>query len=221
MDDLRIVLLLIGATVIGGIYAWGRFQARTRAPGKRRIPPSVRQRPGEAPDDSLVEQELERMQETMSDRLPEEPPAPAADIEKLLVISVVSGSDQPFSGDVLARAFAKNKLYFGDKSIFHRLVRQAGEDVSVFGVANLFKPGDFGTGDLNDFETAGITLFLELPAPIDGLQAFDDFVQTAERLAVELGGQLQDRKHCVITHQSLMLQREVLARSRLRKPLTA
>ena len=46
-------------------------------------------------------------------------------------------------------------------------------------------------------------------------EAFDDFVQTAERLAVELGGQLRDQKHCVITHQELMQKREQLAASQL------
>jgi cell division protein ZipA len=220
MDDLRLILLLIGVAVIAGIYAWGRFQGRLRLPGKRRVPPSKRKAPREAPDDALIEQELARMQQAMRD---EPPAAPAAsgDIEDLVVVSVVSGSGEPFSGEALARAFANNQLFYGDKAIFHRHVRQGGEDVSVFGVANMFKPGDFGNGDLNGFETAGITLFLELPAPIDGLQAFDDFVQTAERLAVELGGQLQDRSHCVITHQALMQKRELLARSRLRAPLTA
>lgn len=223
MDELRIILLVIGIAVIAGIYAWGHFQDRLSMPGKRRTPPSARQQPGDAPDEALIEQELARMQQAMSDEPPVAPQQqPAADdIESLLVISVVSGSGQPFSGEALGRAFANNGLFYGDKAIFHRHIRQGGEDVSVFGVANMFKPGDFGDGDLNGFETAGITLFLELPAPIDGLEAFDDFVQTAERLAVELGGQLQDRKHCVITHQALMQKRELLVRSRLRAPLTA
>lgn len=222
MDDLRLILLLAGVAVIAGIYAWGRVQGRLRMPGKRRVPPSARKTQDDVPDDALIEQELARMQQAMSDS--DEPPAataPSADIENLLVISVVSGSGLPFTGEALARAFANNQLFYGDKAIFHRHVRQGGEDVSVFGIANMFKPGDFGDGDLIDFETAGITLFLELPAPIDGLKAFDDFVQTAERLAVELGGQLQDRKHCVITHQALMQKRELLVRSRLRAPLTA
>ena len=221
MDDLRLILLFAGIAVIGGIYAWGRFQGRIRLP-RRRVPPSVRKTPGDAPDEALIDQELQRMQQAMSD----ETSAPAAgatgdDIEELLVISVVAVSSEPFGGEALTRAFANNKLHYGDKSIFHRHIRQSGEDVSVFGVANLFKPGDFGNGDLHGFETRGITLFLELPAPIDGLQAFDDFVQTAERLAVELGGQLQDNRHCVITHQALMQKRELLARSRLRVPLPA
>lgn len=147
--------------------------------------------------------------------------AAPSDTERLLVISVVAAADQPFSGDALRKAFANNDLLYGDKAIYHRLTRRDGEDVSVFGVANMFKPGDFGDGALESFVTPGITLFLQLPAVIDGLQAFDDFVHTAERLAVELGGQLCDERHCVITHQALMQIRENIATSRLRAQVNA
>jgi cell division protein ZipA len=224
MDDLRLILLLIGAAVVLGIYAWSRFQTRPWRQQSRRTAPSKQRT--ESPDEAVIQQELQRMQQAMSDEdvVAEAPPRPAAaveELEELLVISVVAADDQPFSGEALRKAFANNDLSFGDKSIFHRLVRQRGEDVSVFGVANMFKPGDFGSGDLSQFATQGITLFLELPAPVDGLEAFDDFVHTAERLAVELGGQLRDRKHGLITHQALMQKREILASSRLRTPLAS
>jgi cell division protein ZipA len=222
MDDLRLILLLIGATVILGIYVWSRLQNMPGKPKPRRVPPTKQRT--EAPDEAVVQQELQRMQQAISgqDAVAAATPAvAAADIEEVMVLSVVAAAGQPFNGDALRKAFANNNLVFGDKAIFHRLVRQRGEDVSVFGVANLFKPGHFGSGDLNGFATQGITLFLQLPAPIDGMDAFDDFVHTAERLAVELGGELQDQKHCVITHQALMLKREALARSRLRTPIAS
>jgi cell division protein ZipA len=217
MDELRVILLLIGAAVIGGVYAWTRFQVRPRKAKAR--PVATNREQLDAPDDEAIREELQRMQQVMIGQQ-EESPAPT-DESQLLVISVVAAADQPFSGDALGKAFANNDLCFGDKSIFHRLVRRNGEDVSVFGVANMFKPGDFGSGDLAGFETLGITLFLELPAPIDGLEAFDDFMQTAERLAVELGGQLQDQKRCVVTHQALMQKREALLKSPMRAPLAS
>jgi cell division protein ZipA len=219
MDDLRLILLLAGAAVIAGIYAWTRFQTLT---GKRRGRPVARPRQAaDAPDDAVIEQELQRMEAAMSGERAEAPADADADIEQLFVISVVAAPGQPFSGEMLGKAFANNELCFGDKAIFHRLVRRNGEDVPVFGIANMVKPGDFGSGDLQGFATPGITLFLQLPAPVDGLEAFDDFVQTAERLAVELGGQLRDQKHCVITHQALMQKRETLVRSRVRAPIAS
>ncbi len=226
MDDLRLILLLIGAAVILGIYAWMRFQGLGGGKHHQSRRTATTKQRTEVPDETVIQQELQRMQQVMSDEDVADAPAAAAaedaeDVEELLVISVVAAADEPFSGEALRKAFTNNNLSFGDKSIFHRLVRQRGEDVSVFGVANMFKPGDFGSGDLNEFTTPGITLFLQLPAPVDGLEAFDDFVHTAERLAVELGAQLRDQKHAVITHQALMHKREILARSRLRTPLAS
>jgi cell division protein ZipA len=215
MDDLRLILLLIGAVVVGGIYAWTRYQSRPVKRSSKSKPAGVaRKSHTDEPDDAAIQQELARMQQVMSGQESEEPQA-VTDKELLLVVSVVAAAGQPFGGDALRKAFANNDLQLGENAIFHRLVRQDGKDVSVFGIANMVKPGHFGSGDLEGFTSPGITLFLQLPTAIDGLQAFDDFVHTAERLAVELGGQLQDQKHCVITHQALMQIRESIASSRL------
>jgi cell division protein ZipA len=222
MDDLRLILLLIGALVILGIYAWGRFQTMPRKPRKRSA--TAARRRSEAPDDEDIREELQRMQVEMSSAAAEQASATTETgslAEPLLVLSVVAGAERPFTGSALRKAFANNGLIYGDKSIFHRLVRKRGEDISVFGVANMLKPGNFATRDLAGFSTPGITLFLQFPAPIDGLEAFDDFVQTAERLAVELGGELQDSMRNVITHQNLMQKREQLAASHLRAPLAS
>lgn len=221
MDELRLILLLIGFAVVVGVYAWTRFQAH----GGRR-PSLGRKRPEEEPDDQAVQQELARMQQVMGDAAMHDvapdaapPPQPAAtldaapadpDDERIVVLSVVAGQGQAFHGDALARAFANNDLRFGEKGIFHRMTHSAGQVVSVFGVANMVKPGDFGDGRLRGFATPGITLFLQLPGPLNNLEAYDDFVHTAERLAVELGGQLLDARHGVVTHQTLMQIRTTL-----------
>jgi len=214
MDELRLILLLVGVTVVAAIYIWSRYQSR---PPKARSRPAAaraaRQARDDEPDAEAIEQELVRMQQAMSGQVDAAPIA--NDEELLLVTSVVATAEQPFKGDALRKAFANNGVQFGEHGIFHRLTRRDGADVPVFSVANMFKPGDFGRGDLEGFTTPGITLFLQLPTVIDGLQAFDDFVHTAERLAVELGGQLQDDKHCVITHQALMQIRERIVSSRL------
>jgi cell division protein ZipA len=67
---------------------------------------------------------------------------------------------------------------------------------------------------MTGFSTPGVTLFLQLPCAISAVEAFDDFVKTAERLAVELGGELRDERHAVLTHQTLMLVRESIVAAR-------
>ncbi len=209
MDDLRLILLLFGAGVIIAIYAWSRFQSRPRK--RAGSPGPVRHQQSDEPDEDAIEQELARMEQAMSGRDPE--PA-AAGSERLLVISVVAPQGGVFSGDALLKALQNNKLQFGDQGVYQRVSVADGRQQAVFGIANLVKPGTFPPADMHGFSTPGITLFLQLPGPLDPVEAFDDFVHTAERLAVELGGELQDEKQCVITHQSLMQIREGIIEDR-------
>ena len=130
--------------------------------------------------------------------------AEAAAPPGLIVVSVVAEPGYVFAGEALARALHNNRLRYGDQNIYHRALYVGHREQPVFSVANLVKPGTFPSDGMHDFETPGVTLFLPLPAPIDNLEAFDDFVTTAERLAVELGGELRDEQHSLLSHQRLM-----------------
>jgi len=211
MEDLRLILLLVGVGVILTVYAWTRFQNRTR---KSPESPDAAARHMETnePDEDAIEQELARMEQVMSER--ESEPAAVAS-ERLQIISVVAPQGRKFSWDALYKALQNNKLQFGEQEIYRRMAITGGKPKAVFSVANLVNPGTFPPTDRYNFPTPGITLFLQLPGPLDPVKAFDDFVYTAERLAVELGGELQDQKQCVITHQSLMQIRESIVEDRL------
>ena len=219
MNDLRLILLLFGAGVILAIYAWTRFQARPRKTGSDHPPQPVTQKiePDE-PGDADIEEELARMEQLMSG-LDAQPVS--ADVERLLIISIVAPQDGVFAGSALRSAFEHNKLQFGEHGIYHRISFAAGGEQSVFGVANLVKPGNFEPEQMNAFSTPGITLFLQLPGPLDAVETFDDFVHTAERLAVELGGELRDQKQCVLTHQALMQIREGIVEDQFRRKVAS
>ena len=204
MDDLRLILLLFGAGLILAVYAWTRFQNRPRkAAGSTDA--VTRHRETDEPDEDAIKEELARMEQVTSGRDPE---PTVTDSERLLIISVVAPQGGVFAGDALRKALQNNKLQFDDRGIYQRMTVVDGAQQAVFGVANLVKPGTFSVTDMPGFSTPGITLFLQLPGPLDPVEAFDDFIHTAERLAVEMGGELQDQKQCVITHQSLMQIRE-------------
>lgn len=204
MNDLRLILLLVGVGIIFAIYAWTRFQNRPRKSADS-SGPGVRHRETDEPDEDAIEQELARMEQVMSGH---EAESASTDSGRLLIISVVAPQAGLFSGDALSKALQTNKLQFSDQGIYQRVTVTAGRQQAIFGIANLVKPGTFSVDDMSSFSTPGITLFLQLPCPLDPVEAFDDFVHTAERLAVELGGELQDQKQCVVTHQSLMQIRE-------------
>jgi len=217
MNDLRLILLLLGAGVILAIYAWSRFQARPRKTSTDHHP--IPHKPElDEPGDADIAEELARMEQLMSglDARPV-----SADVERLLIISIIAPQDGVFAGAALRAAFEHNKLQFGEHGIYHRIAVAGGRDQSVFGAANLVKPGSFVPEEMNAFTTPGITLFLQLPGPLDAVETFDDFVHTTERLAVELGGELRDQKQCVLTHQALMQIREGIVEDQFRRKVAS
>jgi cell division protein ZipA len=219
MSDLRTILLLIGIGVILAVYAWTRWQQQNRRSASKTPPAALRASSTDL-DSADIEQELQRMERLVAGEEPEAteqpPPVAPVDEERLLVISVVAAEGDLFAGEALHRAFEQNKLRLGDKGIYQRVVYLAGKEQPVFGVANLVKPGTFPPGSMERFSTPGVTLFLQLPGPVSGLDAFDDFVKTAERLAVVFGAELRDEHHRVLTHQALMQIREDIAEARFR-----
>lgn len=232
MNELRVILLLLGIAVIAGVYVWTRFKQRPRqAPSYRRTP--VRRSPSDELDAAEIEQELTRMGQLLAEQESDgagEPGEPGEELEepasqgpdtaagaageRLVVVSVVAEPGAEFEGEALLKAFQHNKLKFGEHHIYHRMVFRDNREQPLFGVANLVKPGSFPVQDMESFATPGLTLFLQLPGPIDAVEAFDDFVKTAERLAVELGGELRDEQHQLLTHQGLMQVRDSIAKHR-------
>jgi len=213
MDDLRLILLLIGAGIILVVYAWSRVQVRPRKRSASRTP-SIHSHNLDDFDAADIEQELGRMERLVMDR-DDEPEAP--DPERLLIISVVAAQGGCFTGPALVKGFEHNRLRLDEHDIYSRMTIKTGKERPVFAVANMVKPGTFPVSDMEVFTTPGLTLFMQLPGPLDGVEAFDDFVHTAERLAVELGGELRDEKHCVLTHQALMQVRESIVEDRLHR----
>jgi cell division protein ZipA len=214
MDDLRLILLLIGAAIIIVVYVWSRVQVRPRKRSATRTP-SIKSQSADDFDAADIEQELGRMERLVMEQRDDEPVA--LDPERLLIVSVVAAQGGHFSGPALVNGFEHNRLCFDEREIYSRMTIQSGKQRPVFYVANMVKPGTFPLSDMETFTTPGLTLFLQLPAPLDGVEAFDDFVKTAERLAVELGGELRDEQHCVLTHQALMQLRESIIEDRLHR----
>lgn len=229
MDNLRWILLLIGLGVIFAVYALTRYQIRRReAAGKPgRFTETARPAPGSGAmenDAAAVEAELARMESLLRE---EKRPAAAAntntsrqeqDAEQLIVLSVMATAGEPFTGPALLRAFENTALQFSDRLIFQR-VSETG--AAVYGVASAVKPGTFEPERMEQFTTPGLSLFLQLPGPVDGIMAFDDMLTTAERLAVELGGELQDQHHSVLSRQTVAHLREGIINARLRSARAA
>ena len=56
---------------------------------------------------------------------------------------------------------------------------------------------------LDEMETPGVALFMQLPGPFDGLTGFEQMLETARALARDLHAQVLDARRCELTRQTL------------------
>ena len=200
MDGLRWLLLLFGVLVVAGVYFYSRYQ-REQA-----------ERPAEEPEDPI------RVEPSLSADLPDEdlpvldaddevelPAAsePAKDEEqKIVTIRVVARNKGTMNGGDLALSLRGIGMRHGRFGIFHRY-EGSNEDHVVFSAASLVEPGAFDLTNIKEQELPGISLFMVLPGPIDGVQAFDLMMVAARALAQSLNAELFDE-----TGSTLSIQRE-------------
>lgn len=244
MESLRWILLGVGLVVIAGVYFWSRRPSRpTRV--EPRVEPDSAPEPGDFDigGDSALESETFSQVESAAaepepqawpDAVDEElaelsaaiqeerqgtaPPPPPDAVEKIIVFYLIAPRGEPFTGPEMDRAFAELGLEYGDMQIYHRMAPGSYRR-PVFSIANLTEPGTFDPAALGRFTTPGLSLFLQLPAPIDSLKAFDDLDDTAHRLADRLGGELRDETRSPLSRQRIDNLREEVAEFERRQRL--
>jgi len=120
----------------------------------------------------------------------------------ILQINVVAKADD-FEGPDILRVMQGVGMHPGDMNIFHRRDGSAGSGPVLFSMASMVEPGVFPLNAMEEFKTPGLTLFAQLPGPQDGLAMFSDMLFSAERIATELVGELQDETHSRLTKQTI------------------
>lgn len=139
--------------------------------------------------------------------------------EKLIVLHVTAGHGYVFTGPPLLDALERVGLQHGMHDIFHHMIDADSGPTPLFSVANMLEPGTFDLRTVDQLETPGVVLFLQLPGPFDGFTAFEKMLETARRLEDQLGGQLLDRQRCDLTGQAVEHLREELREYRRRAKL--
>ncbi len=130
--------------------------------------------------------------------------------QKIVVLHVVAGKGYCFTGPALIDAAKRVGLRHGEHAIFHHTMDTRSGRVAVYSMASMVEPGTFDLSRVDDMETPGVALFMQLPAPFDGLTAFEQMLETARRLADKLDGQLLDAQRCDLTQQAVEHIREEL-----------
>ncbi len=209
MSELRIILLLIGVTLVVVVYVWGRWKTRGRDDEERKAPlfkPHLYDPPDENEPDLIIPVDDDRAGEYdlgLEDE-EDEPSGPSYDAgtgeQKIFSLRVVARGERLFSGRELLDALNQEDVEFGKYDIFHKLVRSR-KDLALFSVANLNEPGTFELKTLEEQGVIGIVLFMVLPGPQDGVEMFSGMFAAAKRIAGSLDGEVHDESGCTLSAQ--------------------
>ena len=209
MDGLRWLLLFFGLLVITGVYLYSR---RERNKPEVDSAPAARVAPtlgDEAVDQELLDTESESepdpelMQydgDDLADPIPDVP-------QKIVTLRLIARDGGAFKGDELILSMRGIGLRHGQFGIFHRY---DGNDESrtIFSAASLVEPGSFDIANIKEQEIPGISLFLVLPGPVDGVEAFDMMMEASRALAQSLDAELLDESGSTLSIQRERYMRE-------------
>lgn len=202
MDGLRWILLIIGGLIVLGVYLYSRRDSSAGERVELRPPPEpvTTGSDAEAP---LLTDRVEPSFDAQGHEVPVggpqedgEPP------QKVVALRIVADDNKPFAGDELILSLRGIGLRHGRFGIFHQY---DGDDESrvVYSAASLIEPGSFDLENIKEQKIPGITLFMVLPGPLDGAEAFDMMMAASRTLTQSLHGELLDE-----TGSTLSIQRE-------------
>lgn len=123
--------------------------------------------------------------------------------DEVLIINVMAHKGEKFEGSALLQSLTEIKLKLGDMDIFHRHMDNDGDGPILYSLANMVVPGTFNLAEMEQFKTPGVSLFLGLPIKGDSLEAYEDMVNAARKLAHDLDGELKDENRSVMTNQTI------------------
>ncbi|MGO2012258.1 cell division protein ZipA [Pseudoalteromonas sp.] len=83
---------------------------------------------------------------------------------------------------------------YSEEGFFNRHLDPAGHGPVLFRLVNMYNPGTFDVDNMEQFSTAGVSLFMTLPCDGDGLSAFNMLHSAAKKLADEFGATILDTK---------------------------
>lgn len=131
-----------------------------------------------------------------------------ANAEEVIVISVLARTEEGFDGTTLLNLMLACGLRFSEMGIFHRYETESSDSELQFSMVNVLKPGVFDLDNMQNIVTPGVTFLMPLPGANDTLAAFEAMLETAMVLVRNLGGELKDENHSVMTAQTIEFARQ-------------
>lgn len=225
MNNLRLILLLVGIAILAGLYIRERLRSRenpfqddpeTEADSEPWDGLKISTRGGE--DDYSAAFSALRQNRSLTEDYDQgsvKNDARSAETgdenqSGVIILHVMAEPGETYRGPELLSAFDDLGLVFDDMRIFHHYgVGDMKTDRPLFHLANMLEPGSFDPDNMDDFTTRGLSLFMQLPPPLDPEAVFELMLSSARQLTGKLGGRVmnQDRQPLDDVHTELLRAR--------------
>lgn len=211
MAELRWILLLVGAGLVGAIYWWSKrkstavsARAESADSSPVRNEPSLDSEAMVTPGSDVHEKPDWSVAEDDPGKADRESSAASTESEsrdkKIVSLRVCAKGGTFLNGLDVVKAMMDSGLMHGDFQIFHRIGPESGR--IWFSIANMIEPGTFDLSKLEKMNTPGLTLFMMLPGDEDGVVVFSDMLTTARQIAERLNCELLDEKGSSLSAQA-------------------
>lgn len=124
--------------------------------------------------------------------------------EHIITLYITAPPIKTFNGPEILAAVKTVGLEFGDMNIFHHYgIGEMHHRKPLFSLVDMFEPGYFELNKIASLSTRGLSMFLRLPTPVDGQVVFELMLNTAQRLANILGGEIRGPDHKLINENRI------------------
>ncbi len=137
----------------------------------------------------------------------EDEPVAESSPQKIVTLRIVARDRGSFKGDDLILSLRGIGMRHGKFGIFHRIDGE-NEEATIFSAASLVEPGSFDLENIKEQSIPGISLFLVLPGPLEGAEAFDMMIESARTITQALNGELLDESGSTLSIQRERYMRE-------------
>ena len=229
-DLLRIVIIVVGAVVILGMILWGMFSngskrkrinfydekdpleninpnlvVRTEDDDFDIVPLSMGENSDSSIKTRLNSEYLQEAQKNVADTNElgdefQEQVTENIQLPTLLQLSIMSKSEQGFSGLQLLEAFESVGLIYGSVQVFERLDEFNQVD---YAVASMLEPGVFPADNWEAYFCPGVTFFMQPREVENAVAVFDEMIATIGQLSTVLKGDVLDQNQENLTENTL------------------
>ncbi len=164
---------------------------------------------------AAIEEDIhEQEDEKTSEEPTQEADTPKANQESddLLVLYITSPAHTLFNGLSISKVADEIGMVYGHMNIFHHFgPGKLHSGQPLFSLANMHEPGSFDLGRMADLKTKGVVAFMYSPASIDASVVFELYLNTTQRMAELLGGDIRTSDNEMLNAASINTLRDKAA----------